>query len=254
MQPINTSTSLSLSELQAYLEGSLPPEENDRVERHLMNHPEETDILLALQETLEQNPEAANQIPAFEAAYQETIKNLRGKEEQQQETRKLNWKVFAAIAAILIPFIGWISYDNDTSGNMLFAAHFQAYEDLTTVRSAEEANATPFEKGMAFYRAGDFSQAALQLSLLQQDFPQEEQLTFYLAVAQLANEQTQAAEPNFRELATKANSRFQEPANWYWALCYLQMEERQKAKAILEQIEAENKSYTERARKLLSDL
>lgn len=101
---------------------------------------------------------------------------------------------------------------------------------------------------------GNFKQALNRCNHVLKTYPNDVNAQFYSAFCLYNLGDFQAAKNNFQQVKSNETTNFQEEANWYLALTYIQLNEISKAKEILEQIIDQNTYYKSEAKKKLRSL
>lgn len=162
----------------------------------------------------------------------------------------------AAIAAVLLLFIfvrgQWGTGAKDLSH------YFDAYPDVITniVRGEEsKLDNTSIARAMEYYNEGAFESALPILNELQDEHPNNQNITFYCAIAEFALGEYQASLSKFDVLSSN-NTRFpyDDGAIWYKALCLIHLDQIESAKSLLTKISLESHYKKDEAIELLESL
>lgn len=134
-----------------------------------------------------------------------------------------------------------------------------AGEELSDTKSSVDAGGEvvlkdPYNRGMDFYRSGQFAKSATLLREASAATPSNLQAHYYAAASFLNLEQPEAAQYHLeRILALPGNSLYAD-AEWYMAITHLKLRDRSKAKELLEKISQNNGKYSGQAKEALKDL
>jgi tetratricopeptide (TPR) repeat protein len=163
---------------------------------------------------------------------------------------------FARIAAVIIVLFGiryLFNLNNSPSNSEIYTTNFEVYKGPITVRSSDNVE-TNWSKATDFYNNKSYDKA---LSLFQQS---ENNIpiylkSFYLGICEMTKEN-----PNYTtaishfDIVFKSDNDYQQQANWYKALCYLKLDEKEKARIIFEVISKNENFNFLKAEKILDTL
>lgn len=137
----------------------------------------------------------------------------------------------------------------------LFAANFQPYEDLISVRGVEASPQTSrLILGMEAYNRGDYEEAVRELTAYHVDSPEDPQPNLYIAISYtILSEFTQA---NKYYVQAMRYPNFREQGQWYQALSFLKAGETEAAIKRLQAISLQSPFHYKKieATQLLNDL
>tara|TARA_R110002012_G_scaffold320402_2_gene543939 strand:- start:50070 stop:50798 length:729 start_codon:yes stop_codon:yes gene_type:complete len=159
------------------------------------------------------------------------------------------------LAAASIVFALGLSYlltmNTPTGTNELFANYFEPYRNV--VQPLERSTEPQDEKSMAFYayEKGEYDKAIILFSDLYAR-SKEPYYLFYKANALLQLERASEAVPLLLE-HLKTKDTLTEKSNWYLALAYVKLEDKKKAKEMLQKVIDDGKFKTIEAQKLLKE-
>ena len=159
---------------------------------------------------------------------------------------RLRWMKIAAAALFIVTFGILVNYLNSSkSPGQLYLQYYKPYPNLIDPlqKGEPEKNASLSQ----FYEMSDYEQVVkLQ--------PKDSLEAFYLALSQLALNQSETAMSTLRPIAENPKHRFQPAAQWYLALAYLQTDP-EKGEALLSIIsQSANHDFSTAANDLLTDL
>lgn len=236
-------------QIEAYLDGTLPPEERAAFESRLQEDE-------ALRRELEAYKQAR---AAIRDAARRDLRATVDKAYKEQETKAGQLRSIRrrlAIAAAVLFLIGAvfvIRYFVSPAGpQQLYAEYFEP-PPTPAQRSGETADA--WNAVVEDYQRRNYEEVArdLQNLLSDPDFERPAQGYLYLGVSRLVLGQTAAAADSFRRIP-ETSSLNQERA-WYLALTYLRAEDTARAEAQLREIAAQTGHYKqEEAQRLLEQL
>jgi tetratricopeptide (TPR) repeat protein len=161
------------------------------------------------------------------------------------------WLVAASIA-LLLGLTYFFNMNQKADTDTLFAQNFEPYRNVIapSIRSGSANHQD--EKTLAFlaYDKGEYKTAIALFSKLYIK-TKEPYYLFYKANALLKLERAKEAIPLLLE-HLKTKDTLTQKTNWYLALAYIKLKERQKAKVILKKV-IDNKSYKNKEAKELID-
>lgn len=165
-------------------------------------------------------------------------------------------KILSVAAAIVLLFIGyqWF-FNNDLSTQEIYASNFEPYPMLLDQRSIDEdgSPSITLNKAISFYSNKENAAATAAFQQLLESDPENIIYIFYLANSHLANQEAKKAVPYFEKIITLDDPSFVEQSRWYLALAYLQKNNKENAKAILEKIQKGQYHFRE-AQNILNNL
>ncbi len=177
--------------------------------------------------------------------------------------RYLDQRRFLRIAAsiIVVAAFGSLLYfmvlARPDNPEKLFAAHFQPYDDIISVKGDETPNdsiARILRMGFNFYNGAQFDSASVVFRSLYSVGNQSDTVAFYLANAVLGSDHSpDEAIILLKDLSLK-NSIFSAQSRWYLALAYLKRGQPEEAKRELLLLSEESDHYRKLGRKLLKAL
>lgn len=134
----------------------------------------------------------------------------------------------------------------------LFAEYFEPYPNIImpTVRGVVENDSTVKAQAYRAYDQQNYAEAIRLFEAVQQ---KDEGVLLYLGNSYLANGQPEKALPLFEKVLNNYDV-FDEQAEWYVAVSYLKLEEREKAREALQKVVARESSYKSKAQLILEKL
>ena len=171
--------------------------------------------------------------------------------------RKLytRWAMIAAAAVIALFFM---VRTQTGSQEIVMADYLDAYPDVISniVRGEKiEASNESLMSAMRFYNDGDMASAEPILQKLSDESPKDQNITFYLAIAELFSGDYRSSLSRLESLTSEdAYFPYDDGARWYQAICLLQLERVKEAKEILTKISTERHYKKDEAIELLTTL
>lgn len=167
---------------------------------------------------------------AFKSKLDVAHKNLvQKKSANTEETKvfKLNFKTLSIAASVAI-LIGSFWFLNEQSTNQkLFDQYFEADRGLATVMSETDNHA--FEDAMVDYKNTKYDLAIKKWKVLLASKPKNDTLNYFLGVAELANKNELKAISYLKKVVNDEKSAFEKEAYYYLGLAYLKCEKTQAA-------------------------
>ncbi|MGH7598248.1 MAG: tetratricopeptide repeat protein [bacterium] len=267
---------LTFEQMLGYVEKKLSPAQRSEVERHLTScefcseamegfavFPEKAK-LRPMVESLNEQIEAryaAEAEPEVRLSladrWQSAVASVRSGIETVTEalaTPRHNLRLAYVVASVL--FVGIVSVlylGRQTANEKLFVEYYQTYPNVApSVRG--ELTEGKLQNAMQQYDAGNFKAALKLLQEILAAEPDNAAANFYAGVAYLKVEDSERAVTGLQKVITLNDPKFSEPAEWYLALAFLQQDDLEKTRAMLEAIIATEHLYKEQAAKLLERL
>ena len=146
---------------------------------------------------------------------------------------KVKFWDFRKIAAAAIIIIGSASFwfFNNSSEEQLYDTYFKPDPGLPTTMSSSDDFV--FYDAMVNYKQGDYKTAISKWEKLVQKRPENDTLTYFLGVANLANKNTSEAIGYLNTTVEKPNSVFIQDAYYYLGMAYLKNKDFENAKKYL---------------------
>ncbi len=238
----------NLDIVDRYLEGSISEQERTAFEEKLLHD-----------ETLRQQVDDMKLMRAgiIRASRRVALENLKALESTLPPVEKKGLTLWTnlwlqAAAALVIGLITYALWPSSIHEQELLATHFEVYPNviMPTVRGEVPNDSTL--KALAF-RAYDQKQFEEAEQLFNRIDNKDVNILFYLGNCYIATNQPDKALPLFEVVKNDYNV-FDEQAEWYIAVSYLKLEEREKAKETLNKIAASESSYKTKALLILEKL
>ncbi len=239
--------------IQAYLDGTLTPSDRQTFETELQTNPILAEELLLQREAialLKLDRQRAYKSQLQTIAQREATQIRTAPVVALWQRR---WLQIAA-AVVLLFGVGWLlqqAFSGPVDYQELAMSAYEPYPDRLNVRGEQEISATLVE-GMQAYGQQDYAQA---ISLLSQ-VPESDSLylptRFYLGNAYLSHQQAKEAVEVFSRLQSNPDNLFREATDWYLALAYLANGQTEQGKILLQALANNDEhSYQARAQELL---
>jgi len=235
------SNCLSEERIIKYKSGVLSGEELREVEKHLVDCPLCSDAV-----------EGAEMVAA--EAMEEDFSYLKNEIKINSSVKRKNIIIYSAVAALLI--IAGAALLNITQfagpGNKnIFNQYFEVYPDVTFhKRSGESKN--DLSDAMNYYNQEKYEEASAAFNKIIQT-AEDETAVFYEGVSLSALGKTKDALKFFNMISGNRDGKFYEEANWYAALCLIDLGKTEEAKILLRKI-SESVDYGKKVNKILERL
>jgi tetratricopeptide (TPR) repeat protein len=214
---------------------------------------------LRLRKELELRKKANEFASNFDAVkLREKLQKAESRHRSESALGKAVKKVPVNYAAIFIGLI-IISTLVILTGNSLNIRSFTGsaldnYNAMTVHRSGEVIAPAELTRGMELYRDGKYSEAIQQFELLVEGNKSTMQSNFLNGMANMQVNEYRKAIESFDIVINHNDNMFIEDASYYLGLSYLNIEENEKAKTILEGIISSESRYRKDAKKVLKSI
>ena len=187
----------SLADMQAYLQEALPAAEMAAMEAALRQDPLLAGAMEALEEDMLREQRSDQDLHELVSSFRSALP-ADGRQEKKEAPvmalarRPLLRYAAAVILLCLAGVIAWQQWSSPMDEQQLFAAHFEPYEDLLSVRSEAQANA-PLQQAMEHYNAGNWEEAYRSFQPLVESASEDPFVLLYAANVSLQLEKSQQA-------------------------------------------------------------
>lgn len=167
--------------------------------------------------------------------------------------KKLLWYAAASTIIFVIVFSSLTRHKNYTN-QQLYTSYYQPYKIGANVSRSVSASPNELSTALSYMDRGNYPAA---LKLLKSASTNEQDgfgIKFYSGVAYQELGEYNNAISSFNDVVKQADNLLVEQAEWYIGLCYLRIEEREKALAQFRSIVSRNGFYREQSSKLLKQL
>ncbi len=148
----------------------------------------------------------------------------------EKSTTKVRFLSFSkiAIAAGIIIALGMFWMFSGSSNDKLYSKHFKPDPGLPTAMSSSDNFA--FYDAMVNYKRGDYKTAIQKWEQLEKKAPQNDTLSYFLGVANLADKNADQAITYLHKTVQNPKSVFVKDANYYLGMAYLKKDNTEDAK------------------------
>lgn len=245
---------ITSEKLDLYLDGRLPPDEQQAVEKQLKTDNElreslqlQAQIRQALQE--EGRADLFDSLDALDSA---ELEGKPGKRSSSPTIGRLPRFLFAAAAVILLVVSLWWTFSTP-SGKTLYTDYYEVYPNYQSSQSRSKEQTLRFQSAIEAYEAGNYQKALRSFEQLPSDWQELPQVQFYTGICHLEQQNWEKATTLLTNVYQ--SDKMHEQATWYLALVQLRQENTAAAKKLLTEIvERPDHPYYSKAKQLLTEL
>lgn len=237
--------------IEGYIQGTLPPEEQKQFEAEMEKDAALSDEV-AFQRKLIKSIETESVRQLLDQLHTENFEEEETPVVTMRQRQSYTWMAVAASVALLMVAGWWVFFGQQPSTSSLYAAYFSPATGLSTTLGY--TNNAQFSEGMISYKLEEYAEAKNWWQPLLEADPANDTLNFYMGVASLANEQTDEAMQYLTKVEENQQSIYYGEARWYLALAYLQHDDKEKAKALLQELSAQDSDYQAQSLEILEKL
>lgn len=244
---------LSLTEIKAYSNNELSEQEKNKATAHFST--------CELCKEVKESFSTVNQLGVEEDITDLKVELFDTINRRSMTTRRLFLSKIAA--GILLPVTGATAffYWNSTANDRLFQEHFQSYPVLDEgTRSVDEvvqyeniSLPKELKLALAFYKAKDYQASLPHFKAYHTTQSQNNYANFLYGLASLETDHIDQAIYSFKEVRTAPNDYYLD-ATWYLALANIKKKDKKAAIPLLTELISGNNFYTNKAKKLKSQL
>jgi tetratricopeptide (TPR) repeat protein len=169
------------------------------------------------------------------------------------KSRRIYWYAVASTVGMILLFTSLIRNQN-YSTDQLYASYYQPYKGGSNVSRSYVGTVSEVNRAISKIEHKDFSAALKLLG----EVPDQEQdgfsVNFYKGIAYQELGEFRSAIKSFNEVIRHGDNLLVEQSEWYIGLCYLRIEEREKAARQFRSIVARKGFYKAQSSKLLRQL
>lgn len=165
-------------------------------------------------------------------------------------------KIAASLLILIIPI--YFLFQTTSNPEQLFAQSFQAIPSAipqSGIDRGEHASQEAQHKALALYEQEKYSEAIPVFESYLENQEANTPVRFYYGISLLAEQKAhQSIEQFERVFQESTNHAYQRSAQWYQALAYLLLNQKQNARAILEELTQKDGDFHEEAQELIEQL
>jgi len=250
------STEEKYDQIERYLSQQLSAEEVNQFEQQMKTDPElreEVALHQQVSETLKGNSVHALRGVLNDVDQEWEAEGMKAPQKGRVFSLRSALAIAATIALLVVSYFIFLPGNTTPSSEQLFASNFEAYPLLLNQRGlGDEPGDALLEQGKKAYQQRDFKEAYTAFQSLSEQEPANQVYRFYQAVSALGADQAKVAIPMLQSFTTTPNP-FQEQSLWYLCLAYIQLDDVEQAKSVLQGLSEDHYLYQE-AQQLLKDL
>jgi len=170
-------------------------------------------------------------------------------------SRKTVYVRYAAVFAGLL-IIGTLAFlpGKNLTNEDIMKQYYKIYEPPTSQRSASSSTDADFSLALEFYNAHDYDKAEALFTKVLESKPNDMQTVLLKGVTNFEEKKYPEAKRSFGRVIDDKNNLYIDQAEWYLALCYLNTNERDKAKELFSAISKESGIFQADAKKIIKGL
>lgn len=241
--------------IQKYLDHELSDKDMKRFEADLETSPE-LQADLSLYEEIDEALADAEVL-----SFRDQLSDLRKEKQERISTTKVPirftkpWHYAATAAVALILALGLASVlDRPLSNKDLLKKYYKPYEVALINRSGSTELELALTHGNNYYQQGDFEKAVGFYEKVIEEMPDMVSANLYAGISYFELERYQEADISLNKVIDHQDNLYIDQAEWYLGLCYLAINENDRARRQFAQIASSNSEFAKDAKKLLNKL
>jgi hypothetical protein len=167
--------------------------------------------------------------------------------------KKLYWYAAASIIILMVAFSSLMRHKT-YSAQELYASYYQPYKNGMNISRSALTSVNELNSALGEIDRGNYPVALQLLKSVSAEEQDGFTINFYSGVAYQGLGEYRNAISSFTEVVRQGDNLLIEQSEWYIGLCYLRIEEREKALTQFRSIVSRNGFYREQSRKLLKQL
>ena len=167
-------------------------------------------------------------------------------------TRLLYWSAAASVIVLLA--VSSLLQQRGISDQDLYATYFQSYNNIAGTSRSASASDNLLSEAIREIDKGDYATALDMLQVVSADKQEGFTASFYSGKAYQALGDYKNAISSYAEVVQHGDNLLVEQSRWFIGLCYLRINEREKAVSQFRSIVAENGFYAQKSNDLLKQL
>ena len=167
--------------------------------------------------------------------------------------KNLFWYAAASVIILMVAFSSLLNHRTYTN-QQLYTSNYKPYTNGANISRSATNSADAMNSALKEIDSGNYSSALQLLGSASLSKTDGFSINFYSGVAYQGLGEYNNAIKSFNEVVKHGDNLLVEQSEWYIGLCYLRIEEREKAKVQLKSIVSRNGFYREQSSKLLKQL
>jgi len=243
----------TLKKVEAYIDGNLNESEVFLFEKMLSsNNKLKRDYMLST--SVNEAIKEYDVIELRESMQQLFVEEPSVKRLQPTFSRRKMFYAAASIAMIMAAGGAVKYFQPNTDNEAIFQKYYIPYETTVSYRSGNTETDRLLLKAMECYQARDYSKALMLFEEVLETKQSDMALNLYSGISYMETEKYQNASQSFNKIIDNNDNLFVEQAKWYLAMCYIKIQDNNKAEKLLEELIEQNSYYKDLASKVLKDL
>jgi tetratricopeptide (TPR) repeat protein len=191
-------------------------------------------------------------------SFRDQLTDLRKERKENGSTNKVAlrftrpWHYAATAAVALILAIGLASVlDRPLSNKDLLKKYYKPYEVALINRSNNTDLELALTHGKSYYQQGDFAKAVVYFEQVLHDMPDMVATNFYAGISYFELERYSEADESLNKVIKQNDNLYIDQAEWYLGLCYIAINETDRARRQFARIASSNSEKANDAKILL---
>jgi len=186
----------------------------------------------------------------------EIYSDYREKRNKLIKIKRIKQFSVAAGILILIGIAGLLIIFNkqNLTGNDLFAEFYSPYETIINVRLADKNIEAKIAQAFNLYQEKKYSEALVIFNNILETEPENIFIMFYSAIADMEVGNISKAIQKLECIIADKNNLFIQQSEWYLSLCYLKINNKEKATGLLQKIIQKDGYYRAKSEELLKNI
>jgi tetratricopeptide (TPR) repeat protein len=165
------------------------------------------------------------------------------------------WHYAATAAIALLLALGLAAMlSQPVTNNDLLRKYYKPYEVALMNRSANGEIYVSLTKGKTYYDLGDFKNALVYFEQVQEEYPDMVESNFYAGISYYELEKYGKAEGSLNKVILQNDNLYIDQAEWYLGLCYIAVNDNDRARRQFARIASSNSDKARAAKKVLRQL
>ena len=238
--------------IEKYLKGEMSDMEKEKFETEIKANPE-----------LQKEVNLVKDVDVFlsdqeELKFREKINTIVANERLHYKKRSiiLNSNTFIRAASVLL-IIGLAAYCfiiiNQNKYEKLFEKYYTSYEYTEIYRSEnnQDVENSRLQQALILYNNNEYNKAIELFNIEIQSNNKNTIVNFLTAICYIELEEIDKAISQLERLTNEENTLFDETIKWYLSLCYIKIEDKDKADMVLNTLGSYDNFYSEKANQIL---
>ncbi len=186
---------------------------------------------------------------------QTELKKIHTEVVSSQPRRRRRMAMAAAFGIFILSITLYYFFTKEIPSNhseIAFAKYFEPYPNVFEQRGTPGSEDQKLRRALVAYDRQNYAEANLLFAaLLEKEAPENSYTPFYYAISLLAKQQAEEAIPLLEAILSNESALLKSEAQWYLALAYLQINQKETARKILLDFQSESKGFKKEEANLL---